>query len=263
MDKSKYTTNIWYETEDKTNPFHASQCFCFGYDVYQDILPKASWPEYILLLFHGERPNIQQRHLFEKLSITLAHPGLRDHSVLSAMNAGVPGNNPPNCLIAAIAAGSGQYQGCEEVARSMLLQSQIGRDVEKWKEFTNYLSENETKLWQEERHLAGFDVYASNIIQPVSKTLQFLQQIYPNGQLQWLWTNHDKLSTHTGQPINLISVYAAAFLDLKMTHEQAKFLFLILRLPGAAVQALEQSKLGSTQFPFYTDKVVLADEPTA
>ena len=56
-------TRIWEELPESDNPFAAATCYCHGYDVYGDLLGKATWIEYLYLLFRGERPTNAQRHL--------------------------------------------------------------------------------------------------------------------------------------------------------------------------------------------------------
>ena len=102
-------TKIWREEPELDNPFAAKKCFCAGYDVYGDLLGKASWIEYLYLLFMLEKPTEQQAKLLETIAVTIANPGIRDHSVLAAMNAGVGGSTSASVLMAALAVGAGQY----------------------------------------------------------------------------------------------------------------------------------------------------------
>ena len=46
-------------------------------------------------------------------------------------------------------------------------------------------------------------------------------------------------------------VAAATCRDLGLNAEQGEMLYLLLRLPGAAVHALEQARLGFKRFPFF------------
>lgn len=46
-------------------------------------------------------------------------------------------------------------------------------------------------------------------------------------------------------------VAAAAFADLGFAAEQGEMLYLLLRLPGAAVHALEQRQCSYKKFPFF------------
>ena len=67
-------TRIWDETAEPDNPFAAATCHCRGYDVYGDLLHKASFVEYLYLLLAGERPAPAQAQLLERLAIALANP---------------------------------------------------------------------------------------------------------------------------------------------------------------------------------------------
>ena len=49
-------SRIWDEEPEADNPFVAAKCFCAGYDVYDEILVRSSWAEYLFLLFKLDRP---------------------------------------------------------------------------------------------------------------------------------------------------------------------------------------------------------------
>ena len=49
-------TRIWLEEPEPDNAFVARSARCHGYDVYGEMLGRASWAEMIFLLFRGERP---------------------------------------------------------------------------------------------------------------------------------------------------------------------------------------------------------------
>ena len=121
-------TKIWREEPEPDNPFAAKKCFCAGYDVYDDLLGKASWAEYIYLLFKLEKPTAQQAKLLETIAVAIANPGIRDHSVRAAMNAGVGGSSSASALMAALAVGAGQYGGAREVYFCLLYTSPSPRD---------------------------------------------------------------------------------------------------------------------------------------
>jgi len=93
-----YHSNFWLEEPEDSNPFAARQCFCSGYDVYGEIVPQASWFDYLLLMFRGEKPASEETRLLEKLAMILANPGPREASVRAAMNAGVAGTNHSSAL---------------------------------------------------------------------------------------------------------------------------------------------------------------------
>jgi citrate synthase len=68
-------TRIWEEVPEPDNPFAAAACYCSGYDVYGDLLGKATWAEYLYLLFKRERPTRQQARLLEGLAERSRIPG--------------------------------------------------------------------------------------------------------------------------------------------------------------------------------------------
>ena len=108
-------TKIWQEEATADNPFVADKCICSGFDVYGELLNQASWFEYVWLLFNLEKPEKWQVELLEKIAIAIANPGIRDHSVRAAMNAGVGGSTSASTLMAAIAVGAGQLNGAREI----------------------------------------------------------------------------------------------------------------------------------------------------
>ena len=59
----------------------------------------------------------------------------------------------------------------------------------------------------------------------------------------------------------MTGVAAAAFHTLGFDSDQAEMLFLIFRLPGAAVHALEQHGFGFRRYPFFRNAVILDDDP--
>jgi citrate synthase len=62
-------------------------------------------------------------------------------------------------------------------------------------------------------------------------------------------------------PLAMTGVAAAAFFDLEFTAQQAEMLFLLFRLPGAAVHALEQQDKGWRKFPFVGNMIHLDNDP--
>src|SRR3569832_457271 len=56
-------------------------------------------------------------------------------------------------------------------------------------------------------------------------------------------------------------VAAAALMDLGHSPDQGEMLYLLLRLPGAAVHALEQKEYGWRRFPFFTHALELENDP--
>src|SRR2546430_17413830 len=100
-------SRIWEEVPEPDNPFAAAVCYCSGYDVYGDLLGKASWIDYLYLLFKLEPPTPEQARLLEGLAVALANPGPRDHSVQAAMCGGGGGVTGGFSLLGALVGGGG------------------------------------------------------------------------------------------------------------------------------------------------------------
>ncbi len=257
-------TKIWREEPEPDNPFAAKKCFCAGYDVYGDLLGKASWVEYLYLLFKLEKPTKEQVKLLETVAVAIANPGIRDHSVRAAMNAGVGGSTAASALMAALAVGAGQYGGAREVYLVMQLWDECGHDVTKWeKVLLNPPKEERADIWLPMEHPPGFDPHGLTCPTPVVKTLDKLSSLCDSkSNINWLRNNRFELEEIIQLPISFTGLIAAAFRDLEFSKEQGEMLFLLLRLPGAGAHALEQSYYGFNRYPFFLNQVQLKNDPT-
>lgn len=245
-------TKIWMEEPEEDNPFAASACFCSGYDVFGDLLGKISWPQYLYLLFRLELPSREQEKLLETLAVALAHPGIRDHSVRAAMNAGVGGSTRASALMAALAVGAGNLGGGREVYQATGLWQQLGTDLDGWRAYiAEPPEEQRPDVWLPMEHTPGFDPNGASCPRPIRQALAALASRSPGKVLPWLEKNRTSLEETAGYPIAMSGVAAAACIDLGLSPEQSEMLFLLLRLPGAAVQSLEQEGYGWRQYPFF------------
>ena len=247
-------TKIWQEVAQEDNPFAARSCYCSGYDVYEDILPQASWFEYVYLLFKLDKPNQWQTSLLEKVAIAIANPGIRDHSVRAAMNAGVGGSTAASSLMAALAVGAGQLGGAREVYSAVNLWKSCQHDLSLWQHQLVNFEKKEVDGWPAKEHAPGFDPNGVTCTQPVLKTLSLCADIKQATNLNWLQSNRAELEKIANAPLAMSGVISAALSDLGFDAEQSEVLYLILRLPGAAVHALEQKEMGWKKYPFYLDK---------
>lgn len=262
-DKAKYHSKIWLEEAQEDNPFVAQASFCHGYNVYEDILSKASWSDYLYLLFKGERPCKNSSLLLEKVAIAIANPGMRDESVRAAMNAGVGGSTAAASLIAALGVGAGQFGGAREV---YVLVEQWGNcqlSLEKWCSFLEApnMDIEQVDIWPKFDHVPGFNPYAKKKSLQVQQCLNEFTRHSPRGYLTWLIENQSKLEDAAGNALSMTIVVACALFDLGLNAKQAEMLFMMLRLPGAAVHALEQEQLGWKKFPFFGKETILTDDP--
>ncbi len=257
-----YYSNFWEEVAENDNPFATKEAYCHGYNVYGDILQKASWFEYLYVMFKGERPTPAQAKLFEKLAIALANPGPREASVRAAMNGGVGGSTHAASLMAALAVGAGQYGGSHEVFLSVQLWTTCGFNIEEWKLRLLKPSEDlRADIWHPIEHAPGFDPNTHSCPSTVMQILDVLEAVHSGGALSWLKENKLQLEAHLGYPLALSGIAAAAFFDLEFSEHQASMLYLILRLPGAAAHSLEQELVPWNKFPFFGDAIELLDDP--
>lgn len=256
-------SGFWEEEAEKDNPFTAAQCFCYGYDVYGDILKKASWIEYLYLMFLGNKPSPAQARILEVIAVALANPGPRDHSVQAAMCAGAGGSTMASALMASLAAGAGNVGGAREVMHCINLWNTCGTDLDLWqKNISTLLSRHEPEdIWPALEHPPGFDPNGTQCPTPVKQILSYLAQLHPDHNLAWLEQNRTRLEKITGLPLSLSGVTACAFTDLAIDSEKGELLYLLFRLPGAAIHSLEQRELGWEKFPFYPDGIELTDDP--
>ncbi len=255
-------SRIWEEVPETDNPFAASACFCSGFDVYGDLLGKASWVEYLYLLFKQEPPSAEQAVLLEGLAVALANPGPRDHSVRAAMNAGVGGSTHAACLTAALAVGAGQLGGAREVALAMENWRECGHDLDAWKHRLSHLpQEQRVDVWPDMEHPPGFDPHGASCARPIRQTLTYLARCSSGDALPWLQQHRCELESASDCPLAMTGVAAAALVDLEFNAGQGETLYLLLRLPGAAVHALEQQAYGYKHYPFFKDGLELTDDP--
>lgn len=255
-------SKIWREVAEGDNPFAAATCYCSGYDVYGELLGRASWIEYLYLLFTRERPTAAQARLLEGLAVALANPGPRDPSVHAAMSAGVGGSTHASCLMAALAAGAGQLGGAHEVAIAMEYWQLCGQDLGAWCErLRNPPQEERADIWSPMEHPPGFDPHAARCATPVRQVLAHLATCSPGTTLPWLRAQRAALEDAAGCPLGLSGVAAAALIDLGLGAASGEMLVLMLRLPGAAAHALEQEELGWRHFPFFHGGLKLIDDP--
>ena len=250
----KITTKIWRETHEIDNPFAAADCYCCGYDVYGDLLKNASYIDYLYLLFRQVPPTPEQSALLEGLAIALTNPGPRDHSVRAAMSAGVGGSTHASALIAALTVGAGNLGGAREVFHALAYWQQCQNRLADWQQLITDPPQLEREdVWPPMEHAPGFDPNGVSCPTPVRKTLEHLVAVGKTTSLTWLHQHRPELEGFAGCPLAFSGVAAAALYDLAFLPEEAEMMFLLLRLPGAAVHSLEQEKLGWRKYPFFAD----------
>jgi len=250
MTTDKIHTRIWREEPELDNAFATRAAFCRGYDVYGEMLGRARWVEMLYLLFREEAPTAAQANLLEALAVALANPGPRDASVHAAMCGGVCGSTAASSLMAALGVGAGQLAGGHEVFLAMQGWAECGSDLDAWQKRLAGLEAIPGSIWPAPEHPPGFDPHGVSTASTVKQTLACLAGFSVGTHLSWLQKNLADMEAAAGCPLALSGVAAAAFSDLGFSPEQGEMLHLLLRLPGAAAHALEQTSIGYKKFPF-------------
>lgn len=252
-------TRIWLEEPEPDNDFATKAAYCHGYDVYGEMLGAARWVDMLYLLFRGEAPSERQAALLEALAVALANPGPRDASVHAAMCGGVGGSTSASCLMAALAVGAGHLSGGREIYLAMQAWEACGTDMVAWRAHFAKPADEIASIWPTPEHPSGFDPHGMSTTTIVKQTLACLARLSSGERLAWLQEHREQLEGAAARPLALSGVAAAAFADLGFPPEQGEMLHLLLRLPGAAVHALEQKHYGHKNFPFF--KVELLNDP--
>lgn len=249
---TRLTTTLWQEVPEPTDPFAVRTARCAGYDVYGELLGRASYPELLLLLFTGERPTAPAAALLNDLAVVLANPGPRDPSVHAAMCAGVGHSPAASALTAALAAGAGQGGGARDVLLAMSAIQDRGTDLAAWElALASEPPAEPDDVWPVMEHPPGFAPHAGPRPGIVQDALARLAERAPEaGMLRFLASHADALEAAAGRPLAMSGVAAAALHDLGLPPQTGEMLTLLLRLPGAAAHALEQQARGFKSFPF-------------
>lgn len=254
-------SRLWHEEPCANDPFAADVCRAGGYDVYGDLLGKVSYIDYLYLLFKGERPTAPQSRTLGLLAVALANPGPRDPSVHAAMAASVTGNPASSALMAAVAAGAGAGGGAREVLLAMRAWAACGTDLAAWCEHLANPPAPRPAFWPATGHAPGFAEHGVTCAKPVLQLLACLRDQAPSPQLDWLADKRAALEAATGIPLAQNGVVAAALHGIGLLPDEGEVLTLLLRLPGAAAHALEQTRHSFRQFPFF--ELDLQNDPAA
>lgn len=261
--KPQFETEIWLEEAESLDPFLNKASYCHGFDVYGQVLQKASFSEYLFLLFIGEPPSVEQNTLFNYVAISVANYGPRDEAVRAAMNSGVGGAPAAANLMSALAVGAGNFNGAREIFQLVQCFTELKLDIGAWKNFL--MNPNQKRLrediWQSFEHVPGFLPHANCESSLVSQLLEIFCSSGNFSALKWLKENQWELQENVGYPMGIQIVIAAALSDLSFNSEKAEMIYSILRLPGAAVHALEAKNQGWRKFPFFGSQLELTDDP--
>lgn len=256
-------TRIWREEAEANNPYATRAAYCRGYNVFGQMVGQARWVEMLALLFRDQLPSTATLDMLEALAVALANPGPRDPSIHAAMCGGVGESTAAATLISALAVGAGRYGGARDVFAAMTAWQACADDFEQWLKHIKETAQAEIDIWPTAEHVAGFDPHgvstATIVLQLLSALVAIGESSEAAPRLAWLQQHRQQVETAIGIPLDITGVAAAALADIGFSPAEGEMLFLILRLPGAAAHALEQTTYGFKRFPFYP--VELSDDP--
>lgn len=259
----RFETKIWLDQAQQGNPFVADASYCHGYDVFGELVNRAGYADYLLLLFTGAKPAPEESRLFEVLGIALANLGPRNASVRAAMNAGVGGAPAAASLISALAVGAGQTGGTREIYMLTQWFHELGLCVELWeKQLANpNAARLREDIWDEFSHTPGFDPHGTECSLRLLQLLSCLNKCGNFPVLKWLAEQRPVFEQQLGKPMSMTFISAAVYFQLGFSADQAEMCALLTSLPGAAVHALEAKNQGWRKFPFFGSSVELTDDP--
>lgn len=257
-------TDIVHEIPSANDPYQCEAFLVRGADVHRDLSGNISWTEMLWKLMRASAPAPHQLQLLEVLSVALMNPGPRDPSVYAAMCGGTSRSTAAACLIAALSAGAGRYQGAREVFDCMVLWEQCGPNLSLW--LTQLGPRDADGVWPACPIPAGWDPQHPQTGAPVHALLAQLLASLPEtdaSALAWLAENMQAISEAFCAGCTMAMLAATVFKELGFSPAEGEMLFLLLRLPGAAAHSLEQSKLRFSEFPFPALKLVPANSEPA
>jgi citrate synthase len=262
-DKPNFHSQIWLDEAQADDPFTAQASYCHGFDVFGQLIQKASYSDYILLMFSGEKPSAPHSNLFEVMAIALANLGPRDASNRAAMNAGVGGAPAASCLISSLAIGAGQTGGCRETYVLTQWFERLGTDTKLWKAQLKEPNSQRLRedIWDEFEHAPGFNPHGVSFPKTLYQLLEALDSCGDFPVIKWLIASRGEFEQELNVPMGLTFISAAVFYELGFNADQAEICALLLSLPGAAVHSLEAKNQGWRKFPFFGKSIELTDDP--
>ncbi|MDO3380085.1 hypothetical protein [Geoalkalibacter halelectricus] len=252
-------TRIWDESRTENNPFIASSCRVFGFDLL-DLMKKRSFVDVLFLLFRGELPSSEQSELLEQLMISIINPGPRHVATRAAMNAGVGKTDTVHILPISLAIIGGDYLGAGEVEQSMrFFRKQQKKCPEQVFEF--FVDEKQRPHEGDWHPVPGFgsrfgcvEVMQQDIADCLSKLPGAGKALEWGCKFSALLASKDMGWLSPG-------VAAAVFSDLGFHPKTGAGLFQLLNGPGLLAHGLEMANKPMTSMPFLDDeRYIIEDE---
>lgn len=248
-------TKIWKDVPTENCSFTTAQAHCYGFDVYNDLVPNASYFEYLYLTFTGQAGSRGVIKVLELIAKSILNLGPRNASVHAAMSSAIGQAPVAAQLISAISVNAGAFYGSQDMFRAQLCWEATPAVAEltlqNWfQAFSLNNSDLDAVLWGEVSHTPGFNPTSSSSV-PVISVLEQCIKIYDMPRSTWLFNNLAEIENKLKAALSFSGLCAVIFHEIGLSKEASQALFLILSLPGAAAHAIEQKELGFKSFPFF------------
>lgn len=247
----RISTAVWKEVPDSDNPFQIAEARCHGYE-HLALVNNGSFSDVLFLLMKGELPNPEQSLLFDKLLISIIHPGPRHNASRAAMNAAVTKTNVSHVIPLALNVFSGEFLGSHEVFNCMkylernikLIPSEVAADA----------LERLSDVDGDKNPAPGFgtvygdkDPYSQKLADNISSTCE------TGKYFSWACLFANALSEENCG-WRMTGLFAAGMKDLGFTPYEGEMIFQIGSAPGIAAQAAEKFGRPITDMPFIPEE---------
>jgi hypothetical protein len=246
---NEYYSRTIKETPDKENPFAFSDLFFQGYNLNKELLEKIDHTDWIGLCFFERKLSEEEKEIVNKLPMIVSNLGIRDNSVLAAMNTAYHGSPPQNVLISYLGTIGGFYNGSKEIAELI--------DIFKNDNIHSFIEEiKKTKgkyyyFHGEVKNYVGLINYTDKTPDNLKDVMNFLEKYSFLTKTQWIIKNKNKIAKEMNMSINLNMLIAAIFSDLEIPEFKSEAFFIYLFMPFVFSAAIEQK--GEKRFPFYNN----------
>lgn len=243
------TTGIWKETPDPHNPYHTAEARCHGYE-HLALANNRSFSDVLYLLFRSELPEKAEAELFERLLISVIHPGPRHPACKAIMSAAVSKTNVRNFVPLALTMFSGEWMGSHEVFKAMrFLEASAERDPQavaaELCQAADTDAEGDITLAPGFGSLYGSaDSYAQRLADNLASDGQYSR---------WAQAFVAAIADFNAG-YRTTGVFAAVMADLGFTPYQGEMIYQIASAPGLAAQADEKRTRPLTDMPFISDE---------
>lgn len=235
---NKIHTSVGAEVnDDERGRIH----LCHGYDLYNDVLERYSWPELTYLHIKGELPSKHESAKFDFILRSVINPGPTDWATQAAMTAAVTHTPVGNSLLAGLAVLQGRFHGALAVEKAMEMLEMLTQQQDN---LDNHFLSGILKSYPD---VPGFDRPEKVNEERIKKIISLIpENSEPCNSLQVAL----QFASKQGMALTKLGLFAAVLCDLGFSPRQGHGLYLIASAPGILAHLLEQMEGNWTSYPF-------------